>query len=72
MRKLFREEEVLLQFGFSRSAMRRAIAEGNFPRPIRLGRRAIAWVDEDLDKWVEARRDAANAVDAQKRDVAVA
>ena len=41
--------------GLGRSTIYRLIAEKNFPRPVRLGRRAVAWRRADLDRWSEAR-----------------
>ena len=31
------------------------IAEGEFPAPIRIGRRAVAWRLSDIESWVERR-----------------
>ena len=33
----------------------RKIADGTFPRPIKLGDRAVGFVEEELDAWIEQR-----------------
>jgi prophage regulatory protein len=27
-----------------------------FPRPIKIGSRSVAWIEEEVDAWIEARR----------------
>ena len=44
-----RERDVLRRFGIARSLMWRQMAEGTFPRPVRLGKRAIGWLEHELD-----------------------
>jgi prophage regulatory protein len=46
---------VLSVTGLGRSTVYRMVADGSFPRPIRLGRRAIAWRWTDLDEWSRQR-----------------
>lgn len=41
--------------GLGRSTIYRLIADRQFPSPVRLGRRAVAWRRSDLDRWSEAR-----------------
>jgi prophage regulatory protein len=50
-----RRGEVEARVGFRRSFLYALIAAGQFPRPVRIGRRAVAWVSEDIDQWIEAR-----------------
>ena len=40
------------------------IAEGKFPRPVKTGKRGVAWVESEIDAWIErliAVRDAADS-----------
>lgn len=37
--------------GYSRASVYRLIAQGRFPRPLRLGPGRIAFLAEDLRKW---------------------
>jgi prophage regulatory protein len=41
--------------GLSRSTLYRLIADRQFPRPVRLGPRAVAWRRADVDAWSDAR-----------------
>lgn len=40
--------------GLSRSEIYRRIAAGTFPRPVKLGERASAWVESEIDAWAAA------------------
>jgi prophage regulatory protein len=46
---------VMQMTGLGRSTIYRMMAESRFPRPVRLGTRAVAWRRTDLDLWSEAR-----------------
>ena len=39
----------------SRSKIYADIKEGIFPPPIRLGIRSVAWVDHEINEWMQAR-----------------
>ena len=39
--------------GLSRSSIYLRISEGSFPKPISLGRRAVGWIESEVDDWVE-------------------
>jgi prophage regulatory protein len=53
--KLLRLEEVLAQVPLSKSTLLRQVAEGQFPAPIRLGARRVAWLENEIATWREAR-----------------
>ena len=38
----------------SRSAIYKAIKEGKFPKPYKIGDRAVAWLASDIDAWIDA------------------
>lgn len=46
----------------SESAMRRAIRRGDFPAPVQIAPRIVAWSREALDAWKAARIAAGKAV----------
>lgn len=52
---LLRLQAVIRVTGLSRSTVYRLIAHGQFPRPVRLGPRAVAWRRQDLEAWSETR-----------------
>ncbi|TAG02382.1 MAG: AlpA family phage regulatory protein [Betaproteobacteria bacterium] len=31
------------------------MAEGTFPRPVKTGKRGVAWVESEIDDWIERR-----------------
>jgi prophage regulatory protein len=41
--------------GYSRSAIYQQISEGLWPRPVRLGKRAVGWPDDELEALIGAR-----------------
>ncbi|MEL7611249.1 AlpA family phage regulatory protein [Vreelandella titanicae] len=51
---------VLEKTAISRSSMNRAIERGDFPKPIRLNPngRAVAWVEAEVDEWIQQRIEA--------------
>jgi prophage regulatory protein len=52
MQRLLRLEAVKEITGLSRSTI---YADPNFPRSVKIGERAVAWVDSEIREWVEAR-----------------
>lgn len=42
--------------GLGRSTIYRLIADQKFPSPVRLGPRAVAWRQSEIDKWSETRQ----------------
>ncbi|MFV1878388.1 helix-turn-helix transcriptional regulator [Nioella sp.] len=41
--------------GLSRSSIYELMELEQFPRPIRIGRRAVAWRESDIEAWLESR-----------------
>lgn len=56
---LWRQPEVLAVVPLGASTMWRMIAAGEFPKPIRLTPRTVAWRASDVRAWIEARAIAA-------------
>jgi len=40
--------------GLSRSEIYRRVANGSFPKPVALGRRAIGWRESDITAWIDS------------------
>jgi prophage regulatory protein len=57
MVKLLSPSDLKTQKGiaYSRSQLHRKIAEGSFPKPIRVGDNKNAWVEDEVDEWIAAR-----------------
>ena len=43
--------------GLSRSTIYFRIAQGNFPKPISLGGRAVGWLDSEVQEWLQRQID---------------
>ena len=39
--------------GLSKAQVDRLEAAGKFPRRIRIGTRAVGWLEQDVDRWLE-------------------
>lgn len=48
-------KEVMQKTALSRSSIYRKMEEGEFPKSVSLGDRAIAWVESEVDDWMEER-----------------
>ena len=55
MKSVLRLPSVLARTGRSRSSIYADIKAGRFPAPIKIGPRSIAWLDDDIDRWVASR-----------------
>ena len=62
---LIRLNEVRGRTGLSRSEIYRRIREGGFPKPVKLGEKASAWVLAEIEAWVAARIAARDAKEVQ-------
>lgn len=55
MPQILRLPAVKARTGLSRSTIYQRIGEGQFPRPVKLGPRAVGWLETDVDAWLDAR-----------------
>jgi prophage regulatory protein len=55
MKSLIRMSEVERRTTHSCSEIKRRVRDGTFPRPVRLSHRVIAWVEEEVDAYVESK-----------------
>ncbi|MDA8260274.1 MAG: AlpA family transcriptional regulator [Betaproteobacteria bacterium] len=53
--QIVKRPEVEAATGLSRSSLYRLAAAGEFPRPIRLGPRAVGWRADEIAAWIEQR-----------------
>ena len=73
--RLVRLPYVLLHTALSKSALHVRIAKGEFPRPVSLGARAVAWRLDEVEAWIATRAVAATplpaaAIEARRANVA--
>ena len=65
--RFIRLPEVLNRTGFGRTSIYRKMEDGSFPRSVKLGgppidpnvfdSRAIAWIEDEVEQWIESRID---------------
>ena len=63
--RFIRLPEVLTRTGYGRTSIYRKMEDGSFPRSVKLGgpleapnvfdSRAVAWIEDDVDQWIESR-----------------
>ena len=56
--RMLRIDEVSERIGLCRSSVWRMVKEGRFPSPQRLSRRAVGWLDVQIDDWLSGREPA--------------
>ena len=69
-RSFIRLPEVLSRTGYGRTSIYRKMEDGSFPKSVKLGgppkdpsifdSRAVAWIEDEVDQWVDARIEARN------------
>lgn len=57
--KLIRLPTVKEMTGMATSTIYAMMSRGEFPKPIKLGARAVAWKVEDIASWIDTRQVAA-------------
>jgi prophage regulatory protein len=53
--RLLRTADVLRLTGLSRVGVWRGVRSGDFPAPVKIGERAIAWREADVHAWIATR-----------------
>ena len=51
IKKMYRLPEVMNMTGLSRSSIYLRISTDEFPKPVKIGRRAIGWPEESIIAW---------------------
>ncbi|MDR2450842.1 MAG: AlpA family transcriptional regulator [Candidatus Accumulibacter sp.] len=52
---ILRRNEVEARTGLARSTIYARIAADAFPRPVPLGRKAVGWIESEIQAWIDAR-----------------
>lgn len=53
--RILRLPEVLHSTGLTRSTIYLRISQKTFPEPVGLGGRAVGWIEQEVQDWLEAR-----------------
>ena len=69
-KRFIRLPEVMNRTGYGRTSIYRKMEDGSFPKSLKLGgppkdprafdSRAVAWIEDEVDQWVDARIEARN------------
>ncbi|WP_348266436.1 AlpA family transcriptional regulator [Edaphobacter sp. DSM 109919] len=52
---ILRRKQVESRTGISRSSIYKMMSDGIFPKPVSLGARAVGWIENQIDQWLESR-----------------
>lgn len=55
MTTLIRLPQVTHRAGKPRSSIYEDMQKGTFPTPVKIGKRSVAWIEEEVDAWIEER-----------------
>lgn len=55
MARFIRRRAVENRTGLSRSTIYLMMQNGEFPKPVRIGNRAVAWLESEVDDWINTR-----------------
>lgn len=53
---LLRVQTVATVTGYSRRSIYRGVADGTFPKPVKLSQRCVRWVAAEVSAWLRAQR----------------
>lgn len=59
---LYRVNQLTAEIGISRAHLYQLVKRGEFPQPIKIGDRAIAWPAQAIEAWIAERAAAAQGV----------
>ncbi|EGJ9167764.1 AlpA family transcriptional regulator [Escherichia coli] len=52
---LIRLPEVQRRTGYSKAWLYRLISQGRFPKPVKIGPRSVAFIESEVDEWINQR-----------------
>ncbi|KJW23221.1 dipicolinate synthase [Escherichia coli] len=55
---LLRLSDVMRRTGYGRAWIYRLISLGRFPKPVKIGSRSVAFIESEVDEWINQRIDA--------------
>jgi prophage regulatory protein len=62
---IMRMTDVCSELGVSRASVYRLLQSGSFPKPLKLGKRAIGWERDHIQQWIKSLRSARQTEQAQ-------
>lgn len=67
MKSLMRLTAVMVRTGLSKTTIYELMGEGDFPKPVSLSRRSVAWVEDEVHSWIQARIQKSRGIDVGAR-----
>ena len=58
LQTIMRRKDVEKRIGLACSTIYSLMADGKFPRPVKVGRRAVGWKEQDIIDWLDSRKEA--------------
>jgi len=55
MDKFLRRKETEHITGMGRATIYKRISEGTFPKPVKIGKRSVRWIESEVSEWVRKR-----------------
>ena len=55
-RRLLDRHQVEHMVRMARSTLYQAMAEGRFPKPIRVSKRGVRWIEDEVLEWIASRK----------------
>ena len=56
MTTIYRRKQLEGKLKISRSTIYAMISAGTFPRPVKIGKRAVGWPDDLIERWLDDRK----------------
>lgn len=56
---LIKRREVLARTALANSTLYRLMKDGTFPQSVQIGPRSVAWVEDEIDQWIQQRIESA-------------
>ena len=53
--RLIKIAEVMYKTSMAHSTIYKYIALDLFPRPVKIGNRSVAWLEEDITNWIQSK-----------------
>jgi prophage regulatory protein len=54
-KRILRRPAVERRTGYKKTELYDLIKEDRFPKPVPLGRRAVGWLEHEIDQWIDER-----------------
>jgi prophage regulatory protein len=51
LNRIIRKKQLTDFTGLKRTALEDAVKRGDFPKPVKIGPRAIGWLEDDIAQW---------------------